>query len=60
VYDEGDQIALPQSSWSAEWLRKAEQAAKGNALYSVIHPETFVWVRVTHLDGHFYVAELTW
>jgi hypothetical protein len=60
VYDEADQIALPQSSWSAEWLRKAEQAAKGNALYSVIHTETSVWRRVTHLDGHFYVAELVW
>ena len=26
VYDDSDQIALPRSRWSAEWLRKAEQA----------------------------------
>jgi hypothetical protein len=30
VYDDSDQIRLPRSSWSADWIRKADQAAKGN------------------------------
>jgi hypothetical protein len=65
VYDDSDQIALPRSSWSAEWLQRADQAAKGNALYSVIHPEGFTGdveqyerhISVRRLDGHFYVVE---
>jgi cytochrome c oxidase subunit IV len=39
VYDESDQIALPRSSWSAEWLRNADQSGNGSVLYSILHPE---------------------
>jgi hypothetical protein len=58
VYDESDQIALPRSSWSAAWLRKADEVAKGNSLYSVIRPTSGTGqISVSHLEGHFYVVE---
>jgi hypothetical protein len=57
VYDESDQIGKPSTSWSPEWLERAEKAAKGCPLYSVLHPQGLTDVSVQHLDGHFYVAE---
>ena len=67
VYDESDQIALGRSLWSAEWLRQADQAAKGNGFYSIIHPESFaadineydrhISISIRRIDGHFFVVE---
>jgi hypothetical protein len=58
VYDESDQIALPPSSWSAEWVQKTGQV--GSPLYSVVHKRRDgkdYYVSVKRLDGHFYVVE---
>jgi len=58
VYDESDQIALPPSLWSAEWVQKTGQV--GSPLYSVVHNRRDgmdYYVNVKHLDGHFYVVE---
>jgi hypothetical protein len=38
AYDESDQIALPRSAWSADWLRKADKVTQGSGSYSIIHP----------------------
>ena len=57
VYDESDQIALPRSSWSEAWLRKADGVAKGNGFYSVIHPSGNAQISIDRLEGHFYVVE---
>jgi hypothetical protein len=57
VYDDSDQVGLPSSSWSAEWVQKAGQA--GSPLYPLVSHmrggKSDVSVR--HLDGHFYVVE---
>jgi hypothetical protein len=58
VYDESDQIALPPSSWSAEWVQKTGQV--GSPLYSVVHNRRDgkdYYVSIRRLDGHFYVVE---
>ena len=58
VYDESDQIALPPSSWSAEWVQKTGQA--GSPLYSIVQHMRGGQgydVSVRHLDAHFYVVE---
>ena len=58
VYDESDQIALPPSSWSAEWVEKTGQV--GSNIYSLVHHtrgSQSYDVRVRHLEGHFYVVE---
>jgi hypothetical protein len=58
VYDDSDQIALPPSSWSAEWVQKNGQV--GSRLYSVVHnrrDDKDYYVTVRRLDGHFYVVE---
>jgi hypothetical protein len=61
VYDESDQIALPQSSRSTEWIRKAgrvEKAAeKANGLCSVINWRDDGHMGVEHLERHFYVLK---
>jgi hypothetical protein len=59
VYDESDQIALPPSGWSTEWLQKAD---KSGGIYSVIHhtrddEDYYRRFTVRHLTGHFYVVE---
>jgi hypothetical protein len=57
VYDDSDQIALPPSSWSAQWVEKTGQV--GSSLYSVVHQadDKSHSVRVRHVVGHFYVVE---
>jgi hypothetical protein len=57
VYDESDQVALPPSSWSAEWVQKADQV--GSPLYPLVsHMRAGKSdVSVRHLNGHFYVVE---
>jgi hypothetical protein len=58
VYDESDQIAVPPSSWSAEWVQKTGQV--GSPLYSVVHNRRDgkdYYVSIRRLDGHFYVVE---
>jgi hypothetical protein len=68
VYDDSDQIALPASSRSADWLRNADQSArntyqeaKGYGLSAIIHAENGGvgdQIIVRHLEGHFYVVLL--
>jgi hypothetical protein len=60
IYDDSDQIQLPPTLRSKDWVIRATQAANGSGFYSVIHPEDFGSgenISVEHLDGHFYLIE---
>jgi hypothetical protein len=45
VYNESDQIALPRSSWSAEWRRNADQADSDGRIPCFGHNASFFLAR---------------
>lgn len=60
VYDESDEISLPQAERSKAWQDKASKLCPADVFCPILSTPSGIFVNARKIDGHFYLVTAAW